>query len=100
MQTPGAASLPALAAITARADSHPDEYAGERMNVVDQSAKREAATNLTQTDQPFACGTVCRRKPHDRRAYRRISRDGRGLRSSRSATGVPGRKRPLPNISC
>ena len=54
MHMPGAAPLPALAAITARADSHPNEYAGERMNVVGQSAEREAATNLAETDQPFA----------------------------------------------
>jgi len=42
------------------------------MNIAGRSAEREAAKNLAQTDQPFACGTVCRRTPHDRRAERRV----------------------------
>jgi len=42
------------------------------MNLVGQSAECEVATDLAQTDQPFACGTACRRTPHDRHAERRL----------------------------
>jgi hypothetical protein len=52
-----------------------------------------------KTDQPFACGTVCRLTPHGQRAERRISRNGHDQRLSQYVTASPESERPYRRLS-